>query len=103
MLKNLSTKIKSLAVNLAEQFRLKVIRPIQKRQRRRAFLRNQTYVRQATGELIDKFEPFLMQLLDQSLADYHEAMPQNHYTVQARHDIRKLYEIRLKSLISSQK
>lgn len=103
MHKNILPKIKKLLADLVEWFRLHVIRPIEKSRRRRAYLKHQALKQEAVGELIEKFEPFLMQVLDQSLSDYHEAMPQNFYTIQARHDIRRIYEIKLKSLITSQK
>lgn len=103
-IKGLPAKLKELVDRLIEEFRVKVIRPIEKSRRRKEYFHRRELVQETTGELIEKFEPMLMHILNSTLSDYRESVqPQNFYTKQACHDIRRLYEIKLKSFISSKK
>jgi hypothetical protein len=82
---------------------VEIIRPIRKWKKRRDYERRRESVQQAKGELLEQFEPMITKLMEETLADYHETCRQNHHTIQARHDIKRLWEIKVKGFITSQK
>lgn len=59
--------------------------------------------RLAIGELVENLSPLMSRIMNETLLDYHEHVPQNHSTVQAQHDIKILFEKRVQSFIFSKK
>lgn len=82
----------------------KFIKPIKKARRRREFERKKAILNEAIGNVIENFEPLLIRILNETYSDYEQAgLPKNGYTIQMEDDIKRLYQIKIKDFINSNK
>lgn len=103
-IQKIKKSLQKLLDNVLDFIKYRVIRPIKKNRARKKYFQRREAVQQATGELVEKLEPFLMKIFDEALSDYYYTHPQrNHWTIQATHDMRRHVEIKVKSFIKSQK
>lgn len=93
--------MQNLATRLMNWLYLKLVRPVKKYFKRRKYEREEMYTKMVMGRIIYRFEPMMVRILNEALRDYHEAMRQNYHTVQAQHDIRKFFELKLKEFTNS--
>lgn len=52
------------------------------------------------AQLIEQFEPMLLDILTRSMNDYRIQYRQNHFTIQCTHDLMKVYKVKLKEFIN---
>jgi len=100
--RELSTETRtSTKTNIVLFYKRHVRRPIVKMWRKKVYQTKELFIGIALSRLVYQFRPLMIGILDEALRNYHEAMKQNHYTVQAQHDIRKFYEIALDTYTKS--
>lgn len=79
------------------------IRPVRKYFKRKKYIKEQKILSLAIGELIYKFEPLIIVILNETLEDFDSTVKQNHYTRLAQEQIRKIFESKIKRFTASVK
>lgn len=96
-------KIEQAFNDFKEAIYIKVIRPIKKARRRKEYEARRKIMQQAKGELIEGLDKFMVNILNEALSKYRDSKQQNHYTIQASHDIKAIYENVLSDYVNSTK
>jgi len=106
VLQNILQVIKSRYFKIVDRLRLtfkriRLEQDVKRLQAAQSLLLDKQY--SAMAYLLNNFEPMLMRLIDEAVTEYHATCEQNHFTVQAKHDIREIYKKRIKDFIYSKK
>ena len=96
-------KIQEVLYNFREGINSKIIKPIKKAKRRKEYEAKRRVLLQAKGELAENLDKWMISMLNEALADFRYSKKQNHYTIQASHEIKTLFENKLSDYINSTK
>jgi len=87
--------------SILQGFYIRFIDPIRKARRASRKAKRRAIIIQAKGEILETFEPFLMSVYNEAVRDYEQARTQRtHYHNEATSELRKFFEIKIKSFIS---
>lgn len=97
-------RAKKVLISIKDFVYFRFIKPIKKARRRRKFEQKKAVLNEAIRNVIENFEPLLIRILNETYSDYEQAgLPKNGYTIQMEHDIKRLYQIKIKDFINSNK